>query len=270
MFGKKYYHGLIRKYVIYFGNLFNDIEFDRVDSSGDVVQTLRVPISYSAKEPYMAKLEAVGENNEQPLATRLPRMSFEITGYEYDTTRRLSAVRKVCVTDENGNPKEIWTPHPININFQLYIYVRNVDDGLRIIEQILPFFTPDFTASLKLLKDSGVDQSWDVPLTYLDWNTEDNYEGALYDRRMIIHTLDFQLKGYLFNEVPTDSAGLIRKAITAFHEGTREDGRFDPDVTVTITPGLTSNGEPTSNGSLSIDINDIDPDDNWTHVIEYE
>ena len=271
MFGQKFYNGVIRKYVIYFGTLFNDLEIDRVDSAGTVQQTLRVPISYGPRQKFIERLD-VDANLDRKVALQLPRMSFEMTAFQYDAERRLSPTKKIyqAKTDDTNNLLSTYTPTPFDIGFQLAIMVKNAEDGVRILEQILPFFTPEFTATLKLI--DNMDFVLDVPVIFQGLNTEDSYEADYTTRRVLIHTLDFVVKGFVFGNVK-DQKRLIRSANTQFHVDPGATGVFKLDATsvaskVVVKPGLDANGVATSNSSVSINTNSINANDSFGYITE--
>jgi len=255
MFGEKFYNGIIRKYVIYFGTLFNDIEIDRVNSSNNVIQTIRVPISYGPKEKYLAQLDQ-NPNLDRKVAIQLPVMSFEMTSFNYSAERRLNPLTRMYYNTAAVNKlKSVFTPTPFDIGFQLNIYVRNAEDGVRILEQVLPYFTPEYTATLKLL-DNMPDVKVDVPVVFNSMTTEDTYEGDYETRRALIHTLDFTIKGYVFGPV-RERSGLIRMANTQFFIDSSPTGEWDitrsdpdtpgtPSSKITIVPGQDANGNPIS------------------------
>ena len=272
MFGKKFYNGAIRKYVIYFGTLFNDIEFDR-ENDGVVVQEVRVPISYGPREKYLNRIQQ-DPNLEKQVEVNLPRMSFEMTSFNYAPERRLGTTQKLyqCITGDAQRMASVYTPTPFDIGFQLAIFVRNAEDGVRILEQILPFFTPEFTATLKLLDDMP-DIKTDVPLIFNSLSTEDTYEGSYENRRTLIHTLDFTLKGYLFGPV-TNQAGIIKTANTQLFVDTNAEGVWDFNndqvhAEIVVTPGVDANGNPTSNSANAVDANTVAPGDDFDYIVTH-
>lgn len=204
----------MRKYVIYFGTLFNDITITRTDSSNNTIQELSVPISYGPKQKFIARLDE-NPDLDRPTAVQLPRLSFEITNVSYDNSRKLPTMNRITKQDSSYTNRLLSTynPVPYNIDFALSVYSKNADDGLKIIEQILPFFTPEWTSTLNILPELGL--SLDVPVVLHRVNMADTYEGVLEDiskRRYIITTLNFTMKGFFFG--PTTSAtGIIKTAI---------------------------------------------------------
>jgi len=207
-----FYHGLIRKYVVYFGTLFNDISIERTDDSGNIIQDFVVPIAYGPKQKFIARLEQDPTLNKS-IAITLPRMSFEIVGFKYDPSRKLPSTGKILKqsTNYNGKFDSVYNPVPVNIDFSLSIYTKNAEDGFKIFEQIIPYFTPEWTSTLNILPD--LDLKVDVPVVLNNINMVDRYEGSFEDlsRRYIIHTLTFTMKGYLFG--PISRSDVIRKAI---------------------------------------------------------
>lgn len=207
-----FYHGLIRKYVIYFGTLFNDISIERTDSSYNTIQDFVVPIAYGPRQKFIARLEQDPTLNKS-VALTLPRMSFEIVDFDYDPSRKLPSTGKILKQSTNytGKLDSVYNPVPVNIKFALAIYTRNAEDGFKIFEQILPYFTPEWTSTLNILPE--MDLKVDVPVVLNDINMVDKYEGSYEDlsRRYIVHTLTFTMKGYLFG--PTTRSDIIRRSI---------------------------------------------------------
>ena len=191
----RFYNGSIRRMVVAFGSLFNQIYIDRAESDG--TKTLLVPISYAAKEKYKVRLAGDPYLNN-PNQITLPRIAFEITGYVYDSNRKRNSVTRHMILPTTANPSGVDYTHaevPYNIDFGLYVYVRNMDDGLRIIEQILPFFTPEFVVTVNF---DDINKKIDVPIYLNSVSTEEDYEGDFESRRSIVFTLNFTMKTYLF------------------------------------------------------------------------
>lgn len=272
MFGQIWNHRTIRKYVIYFGTLFNDIYLTRDNADGSRQQTMKVPLNYGPKEKFLARLQG-NPNLDREVAITLPRMAFEITGFKYAPERKLSSVGRVR-SQPSGNPDVMnyqYNPIPYDIQFSLYIMVKNAEDGTRIVEQILPFFTPEFTATLNINPDLGV--KYDIPLVLNTVDQRDTYEGDFITRRAIIWTLNFTLNGYMFG--PTRSQGVIKEAeinirVPFVDMELATPINTDPTAIITVSPGLTANGEPTSNASLTIDKNLIKSTDNYGFIIDFE
>ena len=190
-----FYNGSIRRMVAAFGSLFNQIYIDKEESGG--TKTLLVPIAYAGKEKYKVRL-AGDPNLQNPNQITLPRISFEITGYMYDGNRKRNSVTRHFVRPTTNNPSGVdytYAEVPYNIDFGLYVYVRNMEDGLRIIEQILPFFAPEFVVTINF---DAINKKIDVPIYLNSVSTEEDYEGDFETRRSIVFTLNFTMKTHLF------------------------------------------------------------------------
>ena len=284
MFGTQFYHETLRKYVIIFGTLFNDIRISRTDSNGNRVQDLRIPLAYGPRDKTLARLEQ-DPNLDREVAITLPRMSFEWIGLNYATERKLNTIRKNVYTansNQQSKLRTMYNPVPYDITFELNIMSKYVEDSTRIIEQIVPYFTPEFTVSATIIPE----MNWkiDIPVVLDAISVQDTYEADFTQRRAIIHTLTFTLKGQLFPRVV--KTGIIKTANLNFYVDTNSVlANNHPANTVyatvntsanvlhhrtTITPGLLSNGSPTTNSSLSIDKSLIDADDDYDYIINFE
>ena len=200
MFGHDFYHGTIRRYIIMFGNLFNEIQVDRFDSTGTKIQSVNVPIAYGPKQKFIERY--FGDPNlTKSIATALPRMGFEFTSMAYAPQRKLNSGHKyIKGTTQAGNSFDtVYTPVPYDFNFSLHVLVKNAEDGAQIIEQIAPFFTPDWTVTVKVLPQLGI--NLDVPIELSSITSTDEYEGDFESQRVITWQLDFVVKGYLFGPV---------------------------------------------------------------------
>ena len=217
MFNNEFYHETIRRYVIVFGTMFNDMVVHRRNAAGTIVKRLKVPIAYGPRAKFLSRIKQ-DPTLTKPDAISLPRMSFQIVGYHYDPARKLQTIGQmrgaVANTSLNG---AVYNPVPYNIDFELSIYVLNAEDGTMLIEQILPFFTPEWTNTMKLIDD--IDLRMDVPVVLNTINTEDTYEDAYENRRTIIHTLNFTMKGYIFGPVRNKDIILIANTRTFVIDG---------------------------------------------------
>lgn len=269
MFGHIFEYDLIRKYVVLFGTMFNDIHIHRYDTENQPLQTIKVPISYAPKEKMLARVDQ-DPNLKKPYAITLPRMAFEITGMYYASTRKLQTINRQynTVATEENKLKYQYVPVPYDFLFNLYIMVKNAEDGTRILEQILPFFTPDWTATVNLIPEMNFTS--DIPLVLQTVNVEDLYEGNYDTRRSLIWTLGFVMKGYVFG--PIKKGGVITLANTNFY-ATPTDGDFgvantsELDLMVNITPGQLANGAPTTNAAATIDRNLIMANSTYDYII---
>jgi hypothetical protein len=271
MFNQTFYFQTIRKYVTLFGTLFNEIHITRTNKTGDMTSYIKVPITYAPKEKMLAR---VGQdpNIDRPSATiTLPLMSFEMTDIRYDSDRKLPTTNRSAIKSSDKNKlKYQYNPVPYSFGFRLYVYVKNAEDGTKIVEQILPYFTPDFTVTVNLIPE--METNIDIPVVMNSINQEDTYEGSFTERQAIIWTLDFTVKGYIYGPIKTGA--IIKYANTVFYTPSTPDGQIQDAVGVTepvsyvmIQPGLTVDGKPTSNGSNSIPVIDIEATDDFGYVI---
>ena len=270
MFGHQYYNQVIRRYVVMFGTLFNDIIVQRFNKAGQRIQALKVPIAYGPKEKFLVRITQDPELTNQSQVS-LPRMGFEMTGMQYMPDRKLSSTQRrvntVGTTGSNNSIKTVYTPVPYDFNFSLSVFVKNADDGVQILEQILPFFTPEWTTTLKIIPEMNIKH--DVPTVLQSVTTEDAYDGDFETRRSLIYNLDFLVKGYIYG--PVKKSGIIKRTMvdfinsanTSLQQGTRIEK-------ITITPGLDANGNPTANSAQSISIDNISANDNYGFAIDYE
>jgi len=275
MLGHTFYHNTIRRYVILFGTLFNDIHINREDTSQGVTRTIKVPISYGPKEKMLARLDADPELKRPAIV--LPRMSFELTDLNYGPTRKLNTIGKIVAAnpDDTNSAKYQYTPVPYDLNFILSIAVKNADDGTRILEQILPFFTPNWNSTVDLIPELGI--KLDIPIVLNAVSSEDTYEGDFEARRSIVWTLSFTMKGYIFGPTrPANGSGngqLIKLANVNFYDTSTytniDDavGNLDVVEKITITPGMLANGSPTSNAALSVSSDQINANSNYGYII---
>lgn len=265
----------MKKYVILFGTLFSGVWVVRRDSNGKVKQSFKVPLSYGPREKLLARIDGIDQDKDplqQPFAITLPRMGFEITGFSYASERKLPTIRKFVESTTGDNTKKQfqYNPVPYDISFSLSIFVKNMEDGTQIIEQILPYFTPEWTTTVQLV--SNPDITLDIPLVINDMNQDDVYEGSFEERRALIFTLNFTMKGYFFS--PTKKKGIITLANTQFFDATLFDdiqtavGQTSVIDRVTVTPGLTANGEPTTNADLTVDRSEIAANDNYDYIVD--
>jgi hypothetical protein len=269
MFGRTWNHDSLRKYIIVFGTVFNDIYINRLSNAGEVLQTLKVPLTYGPKDKVLSRLEQSPRLDNQ-VGIILPRISFEMTTMEYDPTRKLNTLNKLTKQSATaGTDDEVkyqYQPVPYDMQFEMNILVKNAEDGTRIVEQIVPYFTPDFTVSVNLVPE--VDGPRDIPIILNSITSQDEYEGSFEQRRALIWTLSFTMKGYLYG--PTKKSKLIKLAETTFRlPEDVETGNTDNTantIVVASRPGLTANGQPTTNTALSISYEDIKSTDNYSII----
>ena len=193
MLGSYYYHEIIRKTIISFGTLFNDLNIKHKDSNGGVVSQLKVPLAYGPTQKFLARLEQQA-NLDKPVQITMPRMSFEMTSIAYDSTRKSGITQTFKAVDGNDKMKKVFMPVPYNIGFELSIFAKLNDDALQIVEQILPYFQPSFNITVDLVESIG--EKRDIPVVLNSVNFQDDYEGDFSTRRALIYTLRFTAKTY--------------------------------------------------------------------------
>lgn len=220
--GNVYYHGLIRKTIVAFGRLFSDIRIPRYDNDGVLQQTVAVPIAYAPKEKWIVRIES-DPNLENHTYTVLPRLSFEITGYAYDSLRKVNRMNKlVCVQSGGDTRKETYAPVPYNLDITLYALTKNTEDGLAIVEQILPTFTPEYTLAVNAVSDMNIVQ--DIPIILNSVSVQDDYDGDFNLRRFVTHTFNFTAKMNLFGNVA--SQGVINDVTASINQTNDPDETF--------------------------------------------
>ena len=219
MLGNYFYHEIIRKTVIAFGTLFNDIHVRHDDQAGNALSEIKVPIAYGPRQKFLARIQQQPELNKATQIT-LPRMSFEITSISYDSSRKAGITQTFKAPNKDNNDKltKVFMPVPYNLGFELNILVKLQDDGLQILEQILPFFQPGFTLSIDLVKSIG--EKRDVPMILNSINQQDDYEGDFATRRALIYTLSFTAKTFMFGHIAKTPEGLIRKVQLDYYSDT--------------------------------------------------
>lgn len=274
LYNEYFYHKTIFKSVATFGTLFNDITVKRKTSNGNTVKELKVPLSYGPRSKFLSKIEETGKNT----AITLPRLSFEMSGFSYDSQRKLNSLGVRYNKTETGSEKSMYNPVPYNIGFSLNVYVEHFDEGLQIIEQIVPFFSPYLNIPSKLVYDDmGIVD--DVPVLLNDVSLEESYEGQFQDKRVIMWNLSFTLKTNIFK--PVKESELIRQVETnIISTPTGDSGEVTPQEkqqaqesgvkSKSITkPGLTDQGEPTTKESESIPKEEIEADDNYGFIEDF-
>ena len=272
MFGQNFYFQTIRKYVTLFGTLFNDISIARTDKTGKTTALIKVPITYAPKDKMLARVQQDPAIDRPTATLPLPMMSFEMTNIGYDGDRKLITVNRSAIrSTENNRLKYQYNPVPYNFGFRLYVYVKNAEDGTKIVEQILPYFTPDFTVSVNLIPELAAHM--EIPIVMNSISQDDTYDGDFRERRAMVWTLDFTVKGYIYGPIKTGA--VIKFANTVFYAPSVAEGQLQTAVNETnaaayvqVRPGLTANGQPTSHAAQSIPTNQITATDDFGYIIE--
>ena len=207
MLGTYFYHEIIRKTVISFGTLFNEVHVRHQDATGKDISDIKVPISYGPKQKFLARIQQQPDLNKA-VQISLPRMSFEVNNIQYDPSRK-AGITQTFKAKEGSKLKKVFMPVPYNLGFELNILTKLQDDSMQILEQILPFFQPGFTLTIDLAKSIG--EKRDVPMVLDSITFTDDYEGNFETRRALIYTLNFTAKTYMFGPIADSTEGLIRK-----------------------------------------------------------
>jgi hypothetical protein len=232
MLGTYFYHEIIRKTIVGFGTLFNNIYIRHEDKNNNVVDETRVGLSYGPMQKFLAKIQQQADL-QKPIAITLPRMSFEMISLQYDPSRKSSVTQTFKASDSGGNIKKVYMPIPYNIGFELSIYSKLSDDALQIVEQILPFFQPSFNLTIDLVDSIG--EKKDIPIILDSIDMQDDYEGDFTVRRALIYTLRFTAKTYLFGPIAESTDGLIRKVQADVYAGT-SISTAKREMRYTVTP----------------------------------
>jgi len=235
MLGSHFYNSIVRKNIIAFGTLFNNISMKSTDpSDGSVLEEVKVPLAYGPKQKFLVRLEE--NNTNRKVAITLPRLYFEMTGIEYDSSRKTSPIQKYkTIIDDNSNEVRVqYVPVPYNLNFELGVIAKSQDDALQITEQILPYFQPSFSVTLNMIPD--MNEKRDVAIVLNNVSYEDEWDESFYERRYIVYTLNFTVKTYLYG--PYNTADVIKKAI--IHETLGDLSVNRRTITRTYTPKATT------------------------------
>ena len=233
MLGTYFYHQNIRKTIVAFGNLFNNLYIKHEDGDGNDYSDVRVPLAYGPTQKFLARLEQQADLNK-PVAITLPRMSFEMNSIKYDPARK-SGISQSFKSSDGNNIKKVFMPVPYNIGFELNIMAKLNEDVLQIIEQILPFFQPAFSVTVDMVDIIG--EKKDIPIVLDDISFRDDYEGDFSTRRILLYTLRFTAKTYLFGPISDSTDGLIRKVQVDMYASTDvQTARREMRYTVTPDP----------------------------------
>ena len=238
MFGTHFYNEGLRKLTIAFGQLFNNIVLQNTSSTGAVTKRIRVPLAYAPKEKFIVRLEQQANlQDDRAVSITLPRLGFEITGLSYDPTRKLNKMNKTIRVKESENGKKHnfnFTPVPYNINFSLYSFTATAENGLQIVEQILPFFQPEYTVTMNVVPELNLKR--DIPIILNSVNYEDTYNGEFTQRRAVIYTLSFTAKTYLYG--PMSNQKVIKNVQSDL--GASTDSPLTREERIIVVPNPTT------------------------------
>jgi hypothetical protein len=236
MLGTQFYHESIRKVIVSFGTMFNNINLVRKDNSGNISQSMKVPLAYGPREKFLVRLNEDADLTKQ-VAITLPRIGFEIQNLEYDSARKLNRVQRFKKV-KGANAKQLdaqYMPVPYNLSIELYVMAKQSDDALQIVEQILPYFQPDYTLTIN--DNVSMDSKRDVPIVLNSISYEDDYQGDFTTRRALIYTLSFTAKFYLYG--PVTSSKVI-KTVQVDQYTDSEVNSPKREQRLTVTPNPTS------------------------------
>jgi len=252
MFGNYFYNESMRRMTIGFGQIFNNIQIKRKNDTGKVIQTIRVPLAYGPKEKFLVRLDQQSSLNNREFAITLPRMGFEISNIAYDPTRKLTRIQKFKQVKSNKDGKVLdfnYTPVPYNISYNLFSFTASAEAGLQIIEQILPFFQPDFTVTINAIPDLNIKR--DIPIILNSVNYEDTYSGDFQTRRAVIYTLNFTAKTYLFG--PSTSQKVIKTVQTDNYSDTDRVNKARESRIIVVPSPTTANADDDFGFTTTID-----------------
>ena len=263
-----FYHQHVRKAIIAFGMIFNNINIVRDNTAGEAVQSLRVPLAYSTKQKFLSRIALIDSAEARnEVAITLPRMGFEITSLDYDPSRKISLVQrnKAVLSDSQNNVRTTYTSTPYNLSISMYVFAKNQEDGLQIIEQILPFFNPDFNVTVNDLPELGIKR--DIKITLDSVAYDDQYEGEFAARQSIVWTLNFTMRLNFYGNVA--NINIIKETISTLYDKLNVDTNIVDDVAkITVTPGLKSDGTPTQDPTQTVDKSEIDASDNYAFIVD--
>jgi hypothetical protein len=260
LFGQIFYFGLMRKYVVLVGVLLSDLRIMRT-IAGANTELLTIPLQYGPKDKMIARIEEDAAI-DRPAADILPMISYEMTDFTYDKGRKLNTINKNIASSSNGSFFNYqYTPVPYDIDFKVYVYVKNTEDGTKIMEQILPYFTPDWTLAVNLIPQ--LNTVMNIPVVIKNISCTDTYSGDFKKRRAIIWSIDLTVKGYFYG--PIKQAYTIQFVDMPIIIGDPTSNNI-PSSVVNIIPGLTSNGQPTDNSSMAIPYQQVSVTNDFGYV----
>lgn len=266
-----FYFGIIRRYHVLVGNVFTDVRVPRFSSDGTTRELVRVPIAIASRDKTIARVLAEPNTDSRPQAVTLPRMSFEMGSPRYDADRHQSSAESIRIYDSTDKTySKLYAPVPWDFPFSVYVYVKTYEDGLKIVEQVLPFFTPDYTVRAELI-DGVVTMNVPIVLDGQISVQDSTTQGAISDSRVIVWTLPLTVKGWLFG--PEHESGIIK-----FIDVPMRTPDFGVDISdayannssaleeVVVRAGLLANGSPTTNAAASVPYDQIEVDDDWDYI----
>ena len=255
-----FYNEILRRTIISFGTLFNSVTIKQTNTSDSVVNVVRVPLAYGPTQKFLARLEQSPDLNKST-SLSLPRMSFEFTGLTYDPSRKVTSTQTFLATDKDTGTevKKAYMPVPYNLQFELSIMTKLNDDALQIVEQILPYFQPAYNLTIELVET--IKEKRDVPIVLENITMQDDYEGDFSSRRVLLYTLRFTAKTYLFGPVSSASKDIIKKSTINYRTGV-DTSNTQREISYSATPRAIKNYVGDAATTLAADI------DKTTKIIE--
>ena len=247
-----FYNEILRRTIVSFGTLFNTITIKQTNASDNVVNTVRVPLAYGPTQKFLARLEQQADLNKS-VAMTLPRMSFEFTGMTYDSSRKVSTTQQYTVKDPDDGSlsKKVYMPVPYNMQFELSIMTKLNDDALQIVEQILPYFQPSYNLSVELVE--SIQEKRDIPIILENITMQDDYDGDFTTRRVLLYTLRFTAKTYLFGPATSATKDIIKRSTINYLTGT-DITNTQRELTYSTVPRATKNYTGDATTTISADI----------------
>ena len=252
MFGSYHYHEIIKRTIVAFGTLFNNLYIKHQDGTGADNSVIKVPISYGPVQKFLARLDEKPDLRRR-VAITLPRMSFEMTDIVYDASRKVSSVQKFQANREGVGPVQVYMPAPYNISIELSIITKYQDDMLQILEQILPYFQPQFNLTVDLVNSIG--EKRDIPITLEGISMQDDYEGDYTTRRSLVYTLRFTAKTSIFGKID-DKEGPIIKKVTVDYYGDTDRQEASRQLRYQVTPRAIKDYNDDNTTTLGVDISE--------------
>ena len=227
-----YYNEILRKTIIAFGTMFNNISIKHFDKNNEVVDVIKVPLAYGPTQKFLARIEQSPDLNKSTAIT-LPRMSFEFNGLKYDSSRKVTTTQQFVAIDSEEGAKKTYMPVPYNMEFELSIMAKVNDDMLQIVEQILPYFQPSYNISIEVVE--RIKEKRDIPIVLENITMQDDYTGDFTSRRVLTYSLKFTAKTYLFGPVTSATKDIIKKATVRYLDG-KDSTSAIRDVTYSVKP----------------------------------
>lgn len=252
MFGSYHYHEIIKRTIVAFGTLFNNLYIKHQDGTGADNSVIKVPIAYGPVQKFLARLDEKPDLRNR-VAITLPRMSFEMTDIVYDASRKVSSVQKFQANRTGVGPVQVYMPAPYNISIELSILTKYQDDMLQILEQILPYFQPQFNLTVDLVNSIG--EKRDIPITLEGISMQDDYEGDFSTRRSLVYTLRFTAKTSIFGKID-DKEGPIIKKVTVDYYGDTDRQESSRQLRYQVTPRAIKDYDDDNTTTLSADISE--------------